>query len=86
MLKSLLNFGKAKTLLVCETDGFLLRGAVLTRTGNELTVLHHAESQQADMADAVADVINTVKAAGWEGGDAVLLSPTVLSTLIELPV
>ena len=86
MLKNILNFGKAKTLLVCETDGFLLRGAVLTRTGNELAILFHAQSQQADMADAVADVINSVKAAGWEGDKAVLLSPTVLSTLIELPV
>lgn len=86
MLKSILNFGKAKTLLVCETDGFLLRGAVLTRSGNKLVVLHHAQSQQADMADAVADVINTVKAAGWEGNEAILLSPTVLSTLIELPI
>ncbi|NOQ93706.1 MAG: hypothetical protein GQ547_03605 [Methylophaga sp.] len=86
MLKDFLNFGKAKTVLVCETDGFLLRGAVLTRSGNELVVLHHAQSQQADMADAVADVINTVKAAGWDGDEAILLSPTVLSTLIELPV
>jgi len=86
MLKSLFNLGKAKTLLVCETDGFLLRGAVLTLTANELSVLFYAESQQADMADAVADVIKSVKEEGWEGSEAVLLSPTVLSTLIELPV
>ena len=86
MLKSLLNFGKAKTLLVCETDGFLLRGAVLMRAGNEVVVLHHAESQQADMAESVTELINSLKADGWEGDQAVLLSPTVLSTLIELPI
>lgn len=86
MLKSLLNFSKSKTLLVCETDGFLLRAAVYARAGNELAVLQTAELQQADMADAVADVIKKLKADGWEGGDAILLSPTVLSTLVELPV
>ena len=86
MLKSLLNFGKAKTLLVCETDGFTLRGAVLTRVGNEIAVLHKAKSQQADMADGVAELINSLKSDGWQGDRAVLLSPTVLSTLVELPV
>ncbi|PHR83480.1 MAG: hypothetical protein COA59_11700 [Colwellia sp.] len=86
MLKSLFKFGKAKSILVCETDGFLLRAAVLTRAGNELAVLQTAESQQADMADAVADVIKSLKDDGWEGGDAVLLSPTVLSTLLELQI
>lgn len=86
MLKSLLNFGKAKSLLVCETDGFLLRGTVLVRSGTELVPVYSAESVQADMADAVADLIKKLKADGWEGGNAVLLSPTVLSTLIELPV
>jgi len=86
MLKSLLKLGKAKSILVCETDGFLLRAAVYTRTGSELAVLQTAESQQADMADAVADVIKSLKDNGWEGGEAILLSPTVLSTILELPV
>ncbi len=86
MLKSLFKLGKAKPILVCETDGFLLRAAVYTRAGNELAVLQTAESQQADMADAVADVIASLKADGWEGGDAILLSPTVLSTMLELQI
>ena len=86
MLKSLLNFGNNKSILVCETDGFFLRGAVLTRAGNEIVVLQTAESQQADMAEAVADVIKNLKANGWEGHTAVLLSPTVFSSLLELPV
>ena len=86
MLKSLFNFGKAKSLLVCETDGFIMRGAVFTRVGKEIVVIHKAQSQQANMADAVADLIKQLKETGWEGNEAVLLSPTVLSTLIELPV
>lgn len=86
MLNSPLNFGKAKSLLVCETDGFIMRGVVFTRAGKELAVLHKTQSQQANMADAVAELVKRLKEDGWEGGDAVLLSPTVLSTLIELPV
>ena len=86
MLKSPFNFGKAKSLLVCETDGFIMRGVVFMRTGKELVVLHKAQSQQANMADAVADLVKALKSDGWDGGDAVLLSPTVLSTLIELPI
>ncbi len=86
MLKSLFNFGKAKSLLVCETDGFIMRGAVFTRAGKEIVVIHKAQSQQANMADAVADLIKQLKNEGWDGDQAVLLSPTVLSTIIELPV
>lgn len=86
MSKLSLKFGKAKSILVCETDGFLLRAAVLTRAGSELAVLQTATSQQADMADAVAEVIISLKNDGWEGGNAILLSPTVLSTLLELQV
>ncbi|PCJ32735.1 MAG: hypothetical protein COA90_02065 [Gammaproteobacteria bacterium] len=88
MINSLLSFsfGQKSQLLVCETDGFTLRGAVLSRTGGDISVLYKAQSQQADMADSVAELINSLKSDGWEGGEAVLLSPTVLSTLIELPV
>ncbi len=86
MLKFPLKFGKDKSILVCETDGFIMRGAVFTRAGKELVTLFQAQSQQANMGDAVADLIKQLKAAGWEGGEAVLLSPSVLSVLIELPI
>lgn len=86
MLKPPFNFGKAKSLLVCETDGFIMRGVVFIRTGKELLVLHKAQSQQANMADAVAELIKRLKEGGWDGNHAVLLSPTVLSTLVELPI
>ncbi len=86
MLNTSLNFGKAKSLLVCETDGFIMRGAVFTRAGKDVHVIHKAQSQQANIADAVAELIKSLKSDGWQGGDAVLLSPTVLSTLVELPI
>jgi hypothetical protein len=86
-LKKLLPFGKPSQLLVCETDGFSLRGAVLARSGTRLDVLHQAKTEQVDMAEALADVVGALKASGWQGGgSAVLLSPAVLSALVELPV
>lgn len=85
-LSNILPFGKSTELLVCETDGFSLRGSVLSRAGNTLTATYHASAQTADMAEAVVELVGQLKASGWQGGKAVLLSPAVLSTLIELPV
>ncbi|MCX4187782.1 hypothetical protein [Methylophaga sp. OBS4] len=85
-LNNLLPFAKPSQLLVCETNGFSLRGTVLARTGDDVTVMHNVTSQQADMAAAVTELISQLKAEGWRGGQAILLSPAVLSTLVELPV
>lgn len=85
-LKDMLSIGNSAELLVCETDGFSLRGSVLVRNGNSITVSHHAYAETADMSEAVVDVVNQIKAKGWHGGNAILLSPAVLSTLLELPV
>lgn len=86
-LKRLLPFAKPSQLLVCETDGFSLRAAVLARSESEIQVLHQAKTDQVDMAEALADVVNALKADGWKGGgSAILLSPSAFSTLVELPV
>jgi hypothetical protein len=86
-LKNILPFGKPSQLLVCETDGFSLRGAVLARSGSRIVLLHQAKTEQVDMAEAVVDVVSALKADGWKGGgSAVLLTPAVLSALAELPV
>ncbi|MCQ8103310.1 hypothetical protein NP590_04255 [Methylomonas sp. SURF-2] len=85
--KRLLPFAKPSELLVCETDGFSLRAAVLRRVDDEMELLCQASTEQVDMAEGLADVIASLKAEGWQGGgSAVLLSPAVLSTLLELPV
>ncbi len=83
----LLNFSsKPSSLLVCETDGFSLRGAVLVRSGNEVTVVHSAQSRAPGMDEAVAELVGKLKSAGWRGGKAVLLTPGVVPALLELPV
>ncbi|WAK03176.1 hypothetical protein [Methylobacter sp. YRD-M1] len=86
-LKNILPFGKSSQLLVCETDGFSLHGAVLARSGSRIVLLHQAKTEQVDMAEALTDVVSALKADGWKGGgSAVLLTPAVLSALAELPV
>lgn len=86
-LKKFLPFGKPSRLLVCETDGFSLRGAVLARSGSRIVLLHQAKTEQVDMAEALADVAGALKTDGWKGDDpALLLTPAVLSALAELPV
>lgn len=88
LLKRLKNisFGKPGQILVCETDGLVFRGAVIARDGGRLKLLHSCQSEQLDPALALADVINTLKNAGWTGNKAVLLSPAAISSLIELPI
>ncbi|MGJ0430193.1 hypothetical protein [Methylobacter sp.] len=86
-LEKFLSFGKPSQLLVCETDGFSLRGAVLARSGSRIVLLHQAKTEQVDMTEAVADVVSALKADGWKGGgSAAVLTPAVLSALAELPV
>ncbi len=87
MILSLLRqFRQNKSLLVCESDGFYFRASVLVRTGDELVALYHAESQQAAMSESVGEVFSNLKQQGWTGNQAILLSPSVLSALLELPV
>lgn len=73
--------------MVCETDGFSLRAAVLRRADHDLNVLYRAQTEQVDMAEGLGDVLAALKNQGWQGGGAaILLSPAVFSTLVELPV
>lgn len=75
-----------KPLLVCETDGFSLRAAVLARTKGETQILYAAQSRQGDMSKALAEVVATLEKQGWQpGGKALLLSPDVVTALLELP-
>lgn len=78
---------RAGSLLVCETDGFTLKAAVLSRAGEQLTASFAAQSRAQDFKQAVAEVVASLKKQGWSGrGRAVLLMPGVIAALVELPV
>ncbi len=82
-----ISLGKPTELLICETDGFSLRAAVLSRIDDHIEVLYQAKTVQVNMAEGLSDVLAALKADGWNGGGAaVVLSPAVMSTLVELPV
>lgn len=89
-LKSLLNKlpfpGRLTSLLVCEADGLLLRGAVLRRVEDQLHVDYTASTSTADLRQAVDELVANLRQQGWKGKKAVLLTPAVMSALIELPV
>lgn len=86
-LARLLPFSRrASAVLVCETDGFTLRGAVISRDVDALAVLHSARSEALDFKAAVTEIIASMRKQGWAGDTAILLTPGTLSTLVELPV
>lgn len=74
------------SVLVCETDGFRLNAAVVTRHHKQLKVDFFAQSDALDYQEAVKVVITRLRDKGWQGRDAVLLTPAVLSTVVELPI
>lgn len=82
-----ISLGKPTELLICETDGFSLRAAVLSRIDDHVEVLYQAKTVQVNMVEGLSDVLSALKADGWKGGGAaVVLSPAVMSALVELPV
>jgi hypothetical protein len=86
LMEKLSALRPAKPPLICETDGFSLRAAVLGRSGSEIQVLHAAQSRQGDLTKALAEVMAALEKQGWQpGGKALLLTPDVVPALLELP-
>lgn len=81
-----ISFGRLSQLLVVESDGVMLRAAVINREGNRLVTHQHAMSSLLDPGLALGEVIQSIRADGWSGNQAVLLTPAAMSSLIELPI
>lgn len=81
-----ISFGRPSQVLVVESDGLMLRAAVINREGNKLVTHQHAMSSLLDPGLALAEVIQSIRADGWSGNQAVLLTPAAMSSLIELPI
>lgn len=77
---------RVNTLLVCEIDHLGLRVAAMQRHGEHLTISHEAHSDAPELSTAVAEVVTHVCQQGWVGKHAVLLTPAVLQSLIDLPI
>ncbi|MDZ4097353.1 MAG: hypothetical protein U1E13_01500 [Methylophilaceae bacterium] len=89
-LKSLLQrlpfLGGTSSILVCETDGFHLHGAVISRDAGKLKIDFSARSDATEYRTAVKELVANLREQGWKGREAILLTPAVFSTLIELPI
>lgn len=82
-----IKIGLPSSVLACETDGCVLRAAVVHTGTNNMEIEAVAESRALDFQHAVADVVaelkNQVKRLP---NKAILVSPSAVGALIELPV
>lgn len=77
---------RINSVLVCEIDHDGLRAAVVSRNGDHLAIAHETSSDAKDYNAAVADVVTYMRAQGWGGKSAILLTPAVLLTMLDLPI
>lgn len=86
LIQRLPFLGGTSSILVCETDGFHLHGAVISRDAGKLKIDFSARSDATEYRTAVKELVSSLRVQGWKGREAVLLTPAVFSTLIELPI
>ncbi|MDZ4141453.1 MAG: hypothetical protein U1C48_05545 [Methylotenera sp.] len=77
---------RVNSVLVCEADHAGLRAAVINRHGDEVVSTFEASSTLLEFNAAVAEVVKHVREQGWAGKHAILLTPAVLLSLLELPI
>ncbi|MCX4189163.1 hypothetical protein [Methylophaga sp. OBS3] len=86
LVKTRLSAIRNKQLMVCEWDTHRISGTVFNRKGKTIGVVASAESDLIDPSDAFADVVHNLRQNGWEGRQVVVLTPSAMSTVVELPV
>lgn len=78
---------RPRRLLGVEIDGFSLRAAIIRAEGKKVLFESVAGSNDADPQAALAEAGKRLRQAGFElPKDAILLVPTVIPALLELPV
>lgn len=86
LLEKLPFLQRVNSVLVCEVDHLGLRAAVINRHGDDVVVTYEASAEQQDFHAAVAEVVANLRAQGWQGKLAVLLTPAVLLAMLDLPI
>ncbi len=86
VLKQLPFFGDQSSILVCETDAFALNAVVVSRHNKQIKIDFSAKSEALDYQQAIKEVLTSLRGQGWQGREAVLLTPAVLSAVVELPI
>jgi hypothetical protein len=86
-LTKLLSFNTLSSVLVCEAGFTELRAAVIEKKKDKLVVspeIMHSDAP--DFISAIADILRKAKLKGWAGKHAILLTPSVVTSPILLPI
>lgn len=73
-------------LMVCEWDAQVLSATVFTRKGKTLQVFAKSEADELDPSKAFAAVLKDLRSQGWQDKQMVMLTPSAMSAIVELPV
>lgn len=74
-------------LLACETDGFMLRAAIVQARAKQPVIEAVAESRAVDFTAAVAEVVAQFREDAVDVPvSALLLTPSLITAMLELPV
>ncbi|MBD3635596.1 MAG: hypothetical protein HUJ23_11915, partial [Methylophaga sp.] len=63
-----------------------MKAAVFGKAGKKLQVQATGSSDSMDPAVAFSQVLSSLKTQGWSGKDVIVLTPSVMTAMIELPV
>lgn len=74
------------TVLVCEASFSGLHAFIVDKKGDKLTVGHEANTTLFDLNEAVTEVVQKVRQLGWKGQHAIVVSPAVCLTVLDLNV
>lgn len=73
-------------LLVCEASFTGLRAITVDKKGDKLIVNHESSTTLLDLNEAVTEVVQKVRQLGWKGQHAILVSPAVCLSVLDLNV
>lgn len=86
-LSKLLSFQHINNVLVCEAGFTELRATIIEKKKDKLVaspeIMH---SDAFDFPAAVAEIMRKVKLKGWKGKHAILLTPSVVTAPVFLPI
>ncbi|MCX4190959.1 hypothetical protein [Methylophaga sp. OBS1] len=77
---------RPNNVMVCEWTGLSMQAAVFSKAGKKLQVQATASSDSIDPAVAFSQILSSLKTQGWQGKHVVILTPSVITAMVELPV
>ncbi len=86
LVKKLPFIKQVNSVLVCEVNHLSFKAAVIMRQADKLVIKHEFILAMDEQNNVVKQTITKLRQQGWLGNNAILLSPAVLSALVDLPI